>query len=121
MLWAFLASPALSARRPPRVSRHAPARSQLSVSIFDLAAGQDDTRLADVPALCEWVEGAGGDGLRRRMAVGLAALGAAGGFVDGLPVGLQILGKSFDEETILRIAHAYEQATDWHTQKPALK
>ena len=63
MLWAFLASPALSARRPPRVPRHAPARSQLSVSIFDLVAGQDDTRLADLPALCEWVEGAGGDGL----------------------------------------------------------
>ena len=63
MLWAFLASPALSARRPPRVSRHAPTRSQLSVSIFDLVAGQDDTRLADLPALCEWVEGAGGDGL----------------------------------------------------------
>ena len=63
MLWAFLATPALSARRPPRVPRHAPARSQLSVSIFDLVAGQDDTRLADLPALCEWVEGAGGDGL----------------------------------------------------------
>ena len=63
MFWAFLASPALSARRPPRVPRHAPARSQLSVSIFDLVAGQDDTRLADLPALCEWVEGAGGDGL----------------------------------------------------------
>ena len=63
MLWAFFASPSLSARRPPRISRHAPARSQLSVSIFDLVAGQDDTRLADLPALCQWVEGAGGDGL----------------------------------------------------------
>ena len=63
MLWAFVATPALSARRPLRVSRHAPPRSQLSVSIFDLVAGQDDSRLADLPALCEWVEGAGGDGL----------------------------------------------------------
>lgn len=37
-----------------------------------------------------------------------------------LPVGLQILGKAFGEETVLRVAHAYEQATDWHQQKPAL-
>jgi aspartyl-tRNA(Asn)/glutamyl-tRNA(Gln) amidotransferase subunit A len=35
-----------------------------------------------------------------------------------LPVGLQILGKPLGEETILRIAHAYEQATSWHTQAP---
>ena len=38
-----------------------------------------------------------------------------------LPIGLQLLGKPFDEETILRIAHAYEQATDWHKKKPPLK
>ncbi len=37
-----------------------------------------------------------------------------------LPVGLQIIGKQFDEPTILRVAHNYEQATDWHKQKPAL-
>jgi aspartyl-tRNA(Asn)/glutamyl-tRNA(Gln) amidotransferase subunit A len=37
-----------------------------------------------------------------------------------LPVGLQIIGKHFDEESILRIAYAYEQATDWHKKKPDL-
>ena len=37
-----------------------------------------------------------------------------------LPVGMQIIGKPFDEETILRIAFAYEQATDWHKRKPPL-
>ncbi len=37
-----------------------------------------------------------------------------------LPIGLQLLGKPFGEETILRIAHAYEQSTDWHSQKPPL-
>ncbi|HUK83058.1 MAG TPA: Asp-tRNA(Asn)/Glu-tRNA(Gln) amidotransferase subunit GatA [Verrucomicrobiae bacterium] len=37
-----------------------------------------------------------------------------------LPIGMQILGKPFDEETILRVAHAYEQGTEWHRQKPAL-
>jgi len=37
-----------------------------------------------------------------------------------LPVGLQLLGPMFGEETILRTAHAYQQATDWHTWEPAL-
>ncbi|MFC1978940.1 Asp-tRNA(Asn)/Glu-tRNA(Gln) amidotransferase subunit GatA [Chloroflexota bacterium] len=52
---------------------------------------------------------------------GIPGLSVPSGFVDGLPVGLQILGRSFDEKTILRIGHAYEQATDWHTVKPLLK
>lgn len=37
-----------------------------------------------------------------------------------LPVGLQLLGKAFDEETILRVAHTYEQSTDWHKARPAI-
>jgi aspartyl-tRNA(Asn)/glutamyl-tRNA(Gln) amidotransferase subunit A len=37
-----------------------------------------------------------------------------------LPIGLQVLGKPFDEETVLRVAHAYEQATEWHKQRPSL-
>jgi len=37
-----------------------------------------------------------------------------------LPIGMQIIGKPFDEETILHIAFAYEQATDWHERKPLL-
>jgi aspartyl-tRNA(Asn)/glutamyl-tRNA(Gln) amidotransferase subunit A len=37
-----------------------------------------------------------------------------------LPVGLQILGKALDEATILRVAHAYEQSTEWHRVKPEL-
>ena len=37
-----------------------------------------------------------------------------------LPIGLQVLGKPFGEETVLRVAHAYEQATEWHKQKPTL-
>ena len=32
----------------------------------------------------------------------------------GLPIGLQIAGKAFDETTVLRVAHAYEQSTEWH-------
>jgi len=37
-----------------------------------------------------------------------------------LPIGLQILGKALDEATILRVANAYQQSTDWHTAKPLL-
>jgi aspartyl-tRNA(Asn)/glutamyl-tRNA(Gln) amidotransferase subunit A len=38
----------------------------------------------------------------------------------GLPLGLQIIGKHFDETTIYRVAHAYEQATDFHKKRPQL-
>lgn len=43
------------------------------------------------------------------------------GFSDaGLPVGVQLLGKPFDEATLLRIGRAFQQATDWHRRRPAL-
>ena len=37
---------------------------------------------------------------------------------EGLPIGLQIGGRPFDESTVLRVAHAYEQHTPWHTMRP---
>ena len=46
--------------------------------------------------------------------------GFTGGQQPRLPIGLQLLGKPFGEATILRIAHAYEQATLWHKMKPVL-
>ena len=43
------------------------------------------------------------------------------GFTEsGLPLGLQIVGKPFAEETLFRAAHAYEQATTWHTRRPPI-
>ena len=42
------------------------------------------------------------------------------GFTGGLPIGLQVLGDAFKEETVLRVAYAYEQATEWRLRKPSL-
>jgi Asp-tRNA(Asn)/Glu-tRNA(Gln) amidotransferase A subunit family amidase len=39
---------------------------------------------------------------------------------DGLPLGLQLAGRPFEEETVLRAAHAYEQATEWHLRRPPI-
>jgi aspartyl-tRNA(Asn)/glutamyl-tRNA(Gln) amidotransferase subunit A len=52
---------------------------------------------------------------------GVPAISLPCGFdAEGLPIGLQIIGKHFDETTILRIAFAYEQATEWRARKPLL-
>jgi aspartyl-tRNA(Asn)/glutamyl-tRNA(Gln) amidotransferase subunit A len=51
---------------------------------------------------------------------GVPAISVPAGFAEGLPIGMQIIGKPFDEETLFRIAYAYEQATTWHTKKPPI-
>jgi aspartyl-tRNA(Asn)/glutamyl-tRNA(Gln) amidotransferase subunit A len=48
---------------------------------------------------------------------GVPGISIPAGFVDGLPVGMQIIGKHFSEETLLHIAYAYEQSTEWHKQR----
>lgn len=52
---------------------------------------------------------------------GLCGISIPCGFSDnGLPIGLQLLGKPFGEPELLSAAHAYEQSTDWHTRRPKL-
>ena len=52
---------------------------------------------------------------------GLPALSLPCGFDRaGLPIGMQIIGRPFDEATVLRLGHAFEQATEWHRRKPEI-
>lgn len=54
--------------------------------------------------------------------LGLPALSVPCGFApDGRPCGLQIVGRAFDEATVLRLGHAYEQAAGWHRRRPPLE
>jgi aspartyl-tRNA(Asn)/glutamyl-tRNA(Gln) amidotransferase subunit A len=50
---------------------------------------------------------------------GLPGMSIPAGFVNGLPVGLQIIGNYFDEARLLNVAHRYQQETDWHQQIPS--
>jgi hypothetical protein len=52
---------------------------------------------------------------------GLPALAIPCGFSEaGMPIGMQIVGRSLDELTLLQIGHAYQQVTDWHRRVPPL-
>jgi aspartyl-tRNA(Asn)/glutamyl-tRNA(Gln) amidotransferase subunit A len=53
---------------------------------------------------------------------GLPAISVPCGFSRaGLPIGLQLIGRAFEEDTLLRAAHAYEQSTQWHLKKPNVR
>ena len=52
---------------------------------------------------------------------GIPAMSIPGGMVDGLPVGLQLMGPALAEGTLLRAAYAFEQATDYHLRTPVLE
>jgi aspartyl-tRNA(Asn)/glutamyl-tRNA(Gln) amidotransferase subunit A len=51
--------------------------------------------------------------------LGVPALSFPCGFSsDNLPIGFQVCGRPFDEASLFRVAHAYQQVTDWHTKRP---
>ncbi len=52
---------------------------------------------------------------------GLPGLSHAAGFVEGLPVGLQLIGNYFSENKLLNMAHQYQKVTDWHQRIPKLE
>jgi aspartyl-tRNA(Asn)/glutamyl-tRNA(Gln) amidotransferase subunit A len=49
---------------------------------------------------------------------GLPGMSLPAGFIDGLPVGMQLIGNYFDEALLLNAAHSYQQVSDWHLQTP---
>ncbi len=51
---------------------------------------------------------------------GVPSLALPCGFSQGMPVGMQLMGKHFNEETLFQIGHAYQQVTDWHKQLPPI-
>jgi aspartyl-tRNA(Asn)/glutamyl-tRNA(Gln) amidotransferase subunit A len=51
---------------------------------------------------------------------GIPGISLPCGFADGLPIGLQLMADRFREDLLLRVGHAYEQATDWHLRHAAL-
>ncbi|WP_116368552.1 Asp-tRNA(Asn)/Glu-tRNA(Gln) amidotransferase subunit GatA [Parahaliea mediterranea] len=51
---------------------------------------------------------------------GLPGMSVPAGFVDGKPVGLQLIGQHFDEGRLLNVAHRFQQVTDWHNRTPEL-
>jgi aspartyl-tRNA(Asn)/glutamyl-tRNA(Gln) amidotransferase subunit A len=51
---------------------------------------------------------------------GLPGMSVPAGLVEGKPVGLQLIGRHFDESRLLNVGHQFQQATDWHLQQPQL-
>lgn len=80
-----------------------------TLAATDAAAGEDALRLNEQLAWCT----------RPLNYLGLPGLCVPCGFSDnGLPVSMQLIGRPFDEDRLLQVGHAYQQATDWHRRRP---
>ena len=81
-------------------------------SISELLANPDDLRAKEIITLRN---------TRPFNMLGLPTISVPCGFTQaGLPIGMQITGPPGGEATVLRLAHAYEGATDWHSRRPAV-
>ncbi len=81
--------------------------------LLDSSVFAGETRMGTVAALTQYT--------RPYNITGTPAISVPCGFSSGnMPIGLQLAGRPFDEPTVLRAAHAYEQATDWHRQRPPI-
>ena len=90
-----------------------PMEPMTAYRIGDTQVQVGDTLMGYIPALTQYT--------RPFNLNGFPAITVPCGFSDeGMPMGLQLAGRPFAEETVLRAAHAYEQATDWHTRRPPL-
>jgi aspartyl-tRNA(Asn)/glutamyl-tRNA(Gln) amidotransferase subunit A len=105
-----------------RLRRHLTAETSRALAAFDAMV----MPTSPVPATPITPDPPGHAALRPRNTlpfdlISLPAISVPCGFTStGLPVGLQIVGKAFDEAGVLRVAHAYEQATAWHRRHPTL-
>jgi len=85
---------------------------------FVTAGMGEAPRLADYRSVSFWQKPSA---LTAWNVTGQPVLALPNGFGrNGLPLGMQILGRPFGETTILRVGHAYERATEWHTRRPGL-
>jgi Asp-tRNA(Asn)/Glu-tRNA(Gln) amidotransferase A subunit family amidase len=85
---------------------------------FVTAGMGEAPRLADYRSVSFWQKPSA---LTAWNVTGQPVLALPNGFGrNGLPLGMQILGRPFGETTILRVGHAYERATEWHTRRPNL-
>jgi len=97
---------------------------------FDRAFAQCDALVAPTtPTTAFRIGEKAGDPLQMYLAdvftlslnlAGLCGISIPCGFHEGLPIGLQIMGAAYDEATILKVAYAYERATEWHLRRPQL-
>jgi aspartyl-tRNA(Asn)/glutamyl-tRNA(Gln) amidotransferase subunit A len=85
---------------------------------FVTAGMGEAPRLADYRSVSFWQKPSA---LTAWNVTGQPVLALPNGFGrNGLPLGMQILGRPFGETTVLRVGHAYERATEWHTRRPEL-
>jgi aspartyl-tRNA(Asn)/glutamyl-tRNA(Gln) amidotransferase subunit A len=125
-LLAGLLLPATAAVTGQRARRRLFDEARALFDRFDLLAAPELPVTA--PRIGEDTVDAGGSRLPYRLALipynspwaclGLPAASVPCGLVDGLPVGLALVGRRFAEATVLRAAHAFQQVTDWHERRP---